>query len=74
VHSRINFLRLCKNWSGQWGAPQPPESATVHHNVNPVNFVKNRARDPPLRGNYNGKIPNFKSLWGREPTPINQSR
>jgi len=34
-----------------------------------VNFVKNRARDPPLRGNYIGKIPIFSVLGVLNPHP-----
>ena len=32
-------------------------------------FCKNRARDPPLRGNYIGKIPIFSVLGAVNPTP-----
>jgi len=39
--------------------------------INPVNLVKNRARDPPLRSNYIGKIPIFFSFGGRKPLPLN---
>jgi len=43
--------------------------------INAVNlgirkFCKNRARDPPLRGSYSGKNPNFISFGGRKPTPL----
>jgi len=39
----------------------------------PCKFCKNRARDPPLRGNYIGEIP-FLKFWGRKPTPLSRSR
>jgi len=35
----------------------------------PYNFLKNCARDPPLRGNYVGKIPNFLSFGAINPHP-----
>jgi len=34
-----------------------------------VNLVKNSARDPPLRGNYTGKIPIFSVLGAVNPHP-----
>ena len=38
--------------------------------INPVNFVKkNRTRDPPIRGNYIGKIPFFFSFGAVNPHP-----
>ena len=37
-------------------------------------FCKNLARDPPLRGNYIGKIRIFFSFGGRKPPPLNRSR
>jgi len=39
-----------------------------------VNFVKNHARDPPLKGNYIGKIPIFFSFGGRKPLTLDRSR
>jgi len=36
-------------------------------------LCKNRAGDPPLRGNYIGKI-QFLKFWGRKPPPLDRSR
>jgi len=41
--------------------------------INPENFVKNRARDMPLRGNYVGKF-QISRFWGRKPTSLSRSR
>jgi len=37
--------------------------------INPINFVRIGARDPPLMGNNIGKIPNFQSFGGSKSTP-----
>ena len=54
--------------------PNLVELCRLVKRINCVNFYKNRARDPPLRGNYIGKIPIFFSFWGRKPPPLNRSR
>jgi len=41
----------------------------MHKPYKPYKFCKNRARDPPLRGNYIGQIPFFSVLGAVNPHP-----